>query len=47
MVVFVGFMDKYGGPHEGEETEELHLSHKQSWALHRFIASNEGVGVKP
>lgn len=30
MVVLVGFMDKCGGLHEEEETEKLHLSHKQS-----------------
>lgn len=47
MVVIVGFMDKHEGLHEGEETEKLHLSHKQRQDLHTFIASNEGMGVRP
>lgn len=47
MVVLAGFVDKYEGLHEGEENEKLHLSHKQSQDLHRFIASNKGMGVRP
>lgn len=30
MVVAVGFTDKYGALHKGEEIEKLYLSYKQS-----------------
>lgn len=47
IVALVGFTYKYGGLHKGEETEKLHLSYKQRQVLHTFIASNEGMGVRP